>query len=338
MFIVSTGLVCSVGLTADAACAAMRAGIAGFDELPYVDNQGEPIIGAMVPGLDPELKRGERLIEMLSMALTDCLNKQPNLDTLRTPLLVGLAEPDRPGGGAHMADSIIKAVEEKLGVRFHPQYSKAICKGHTAGFECLQIARELLTQGSEVTGCLVCGGDSYINARSLLWLDQHWRLKREDHSDGVIPGEGAGAVYCQSENSNSLARVEILGLGFGVEEANVFSDYPLQGEGLTNATQTALAEANLGLHDVDCRISDVTGESYGFREQSLMLTRVQRVKRNESPLWHCADTIGDIGAAAGLSQFSLALDAVQLGYAIGRRTACFTSASAGDRAVAIGCY
>ena len=61
MFIESTGMVCSVGLSAAAACAAMRAGVANFQETTYLDDEGEPIIAAMVPGLAPELTREERL-------------------------------------------------------------------------------------------------------------------------------------------------------------------------------------------------------------------------------------------------------------------------------------
>ena len=56
MHLISAGLVCSVGLSAAAACAAMRAGIAMFEELPYADNRGQPIVGAVVPGSDLRTK------------------------------------------------------------------------------------------------------------------------------------------------------------------------------------------------------------------------------------------------------------------------------------------
>jgi len=65
MYVASVGMVCSVGLNAAAACAAMRAGIARFEELPYLDQRVEPIIGATVPGLDEGLRRHERLLELL---------------------------------------------------------------------------------------------------------------------------------------------------------------------------------------------------------------------------------------------------------------------------------
>ena len=68
-------MVCSVGLNAASACAAMRAGIANFVELPYHDNQGEPIIGAPVPGIPFDLKRTERLVELFRWLLPIVLKK-----------------------------------------------------------------------------------------------------------------------------------------------------------------------------------------------------------------------------------------------------------------------
>ena len=197
MFVVSTGMVCPVGLTGAAACEAMRADIAMLEELSYCDNQGEPIIGAVVPGLVPELSRKDRLLEMLVMALADCLGDDPSISTLEIPLLVGLAEENRPGGGASLADTVVAEMQTTLGRKFRPNRSGAIPKGHTSGFEALRIAREWL-RNSDIPGCLVCGVDSYVNANSLLWLDQHWRLKTPANQHGLIPGEAAAAVLVQT--------------------------------------------------------------------------------------------------------------------------------------------
>ena len=97
-----TGMVCSVGLGVAAASAAMRAGMAKFDELPYADRRGRPIVGASVPGLGFRLRRGERLVEMMALAIADCLGEKPAFPLREVPLLVGLPNPDGlPGGGLH---------------------------------------------------------------------------------------------------------------------------------------------------------------------------------------------------------------------------------------------
>src|SRR5947209_14941041 len=119
-------MVCSVGRSAQAACAAMRAGIAKFDDLPYGDKNGQPIVGAFVPGLDFKLNRGQRLVEILALAIADCLGEETARPLQKVPLLVGLAEPGRPAGGAGMAKSIVLQVQEKLGLLFHPSLSRAV--------------------------------------------------------------------------------------------------------------------------------------------------------------------------------------------------------------------
>lgn len=335
MFLVSTGIVCSVGLRASAACAAIRAGIANFEELPYCDNNSEPIFGAITPILTPELQFGPRLMEMLAMTLQDCLC-QLSIPLQRVPLLVGLAESGRPGSGAEwLSENILLYVQKKLRLKFHPRLSKVIPVGHTAGFEGLQIARKLL-QNPDVPGCIVCGVDSYINGSSLWWLQQDWRLKREDHSNGVIPGEAAAAVYVQRQpQSKAKTQVEIIGIGFAHEKATVFSEKPLLGLGLTEAALVALAESKLKMHNIDFRLSDLTGESYGFKEQALSLSRLMRVSRDELPIWHIAEFIGDCGAAAGVCQLVIACESFIKGYAPGDHAACYTSAVLGERAVSV---
>ncbi|WP_454063414.1 3-oxoacyl-ACP synthase [Candidatus Nitrospira salsa] len=336
MYITSTGMVCPVGLNAESACAAMRAGITGFGELPYLDNDGEPIVGAMTPGSDPDFKFEQRLTEMMTAAVTDCLKDSPTISLENIPLIACLPESDRPGIPVELADRIIALIEEKLQLKFHPELSRTISNGHTSGFQALQIARELF-MAKNVSTCLICSVDSYINARSLLWLDQFFRLKTQKNSDGIIPGEGAAAILaCANENTNSVTGTKLIGLGFGTEQATIMNEDPLLGLGLTEASKMALSEAGIQMHEIGFRLSDVTGESYGFREQALMIARILRVHREEDyPIWHCSECIGNTGAATGVIQLIIAFHAFQRGYAKGEIVMCFTSADSGKRAVAL---
>lgn len=336
MYLSSPGMVCSVGLTAEAACAAMRAGISGFDELPYRDNRGEPIIGATVPGLDPNLSRSNRLLELTVLALSDTLGKLPPIPLEQVPLIVCLAEPGRPGCDADMAGRIVGAIEQKLDICFHPVHSGAVTKGHTSGFHALRIARQLM-RDRDVPACLICGVDSYINARSLQWLDRHWRLKTEENSDGVMPGEAAAAiVLLRQPDQQDSASVEVAGMGFASEAAVILSDEPLRGVGLTDAVGQALTEAAVGMHEVGFRTSDVSGESYGFREVTLAEARHMRVRREEMlPLWHGAENMGDVGAVTGLCQMIIVNAAFKAGYAPGNIALSHGSAVSGDRAAAV---
>ena len=337
MYITSTGMICPTGLEAASACAAMRAGIAAFEELPYLDNQGKPIIGSHVTILDGRLKREERLIELLSLAITDCLeNAKYDLPIEDVPLLVGMAEPDRENGGAKLPARIIGEMEQKLNVRFHSTYSRAFNQGHVSGFLGLRIARDLMKE-RKVPACIVCGVDSYIDAGSLAWLDKLFRLKTDENSDGMIPGEGAASVLLQPQPLSGIEYpVKIAGLGFGYEKASVSSEDPLLGIGLSDAARSALGEAGLQMHEIHFRLSDVTGESYGFKEQSIVIGRLIRVHREEGfPLLHCAEYIGNTGAAAGIIELIVSFHAYQKRYNPGDIAICFTSADSGKRAVSI---
>jgi 3-oxoacyl-[acyl-carrier-protein] synthase I len=336
MDIVAAGMVCSVGLTAETACAAMRAKVAGFDDLPYVDNDGEPIVGAAIPGVDFELKRHDRLVTLLAMAMEDCLASARIGATGRIPVLVGLADPERPGGEGALAQTLIAEVEARLDSRFDPKRSATFPRGHVSGFEALRKARELL-QDRSVPACLVCGVDSYVNALSLHWLDSHSRLKTPANSDGVIPGEAAACVLVirpePEPRGGCVARVN--GLGFGREEASIMTEEPLLGLGLAAAGRAALGEAGLTMNQIDLRCSDVGGESYGFREQTLLVCRLVKEAREHTPLWHSAEIIGETGAASGIAQLVLVHEAFRKGYAPGPRVLCTTSSDEGNRAVAV---
>ena len=148
---------------------------------------------------------------------------------------MGLAEKGRPGGGPDLADSIVKQTQEALSVRFHPQHSRAFATGHTAGFEALRVAPELL-EGGTIAACVVCGVDSLVNAVTLLWLERHFRLKTPANRDGVIPGEAAAAVLVQKTATPGTV-TEVIGLGFGKEEAHILSEEPLLGLGLAEAAR-----------------------------------------------------------------------------------------------------
>jgi len=334
MYVIATGMVCPVGLTDESACAAMRAGISAFEELPYLDNTGEPIVGAFVPTISFKLKRDERLLLMLEQVILDCISKCKEFDFSQVPIFVCLAEEGRPGNGVEMSSNVINEIESRLTKKFHPIYSQVICNGHTSGFEAMGKARELM-RIKGIESCLVCGVDSYINASSLLWLDQYYRLKTEDNSDGVIPGEAAAAVMVSSR-SKSDATISISGLGFGFENANLLEiELPLMGIGLSQATKQALLDADINMGDIDSQFSDATGEQYGFKEHALMIGKVLRTRKEELEIWHFAENVGDTGSVSGLLQVIKVFFSVNKGYSIGFNALGLTSSINGKRAAAV---
>lgn len=332
--IVAVGMVCPVGLNADAACAAMRAGVSNFQSLPFLDNSSEAISGAWFPELN-HLAYHKRLLEMLTPAIIECLkmNEMGRLGTI--PVLIGLCEEGRPGTTRDSLHSITRLLQDRTGIEFHRGLSALIRGGRTSVFQALARARELFAQNA-AQACLVCAVDSLINARVLHWLDQRWGLKTMENSDGVIPGEAAAVLLLQSKNTSWPRRaVEVAGLGFAHEPAAVLPEEPMLGIAMASAARRALAEAGLEMHEMDFRVSDVSGEGYAFKEQSLCVARCLRRRKEQFPLWHIADSIGDTGAAAGACGIVSTFMAFKKHYAPGRHAICFGSAHEGPRAVAV---
>jgi 3-oxoacyl-[acyl-carrier-protein] synthase I len=330
LFVTCLALVCPVGLTPESAVAAMRAGIDAFGELPYRDNSGDPIRGAAVPTLAGALRGRRRITELLVSALEDVRERLPehSLDTM--PLLLCTRERDRPGPNV---GGIVAEAEARLGISFRRAGSAHLPFGPVSVFRALEQARQLCGE-RDSTGCLIVAVDTLVDAQALDWLDRSKRLKREGHSDGVIPGEAA-CVALVSRQAPASSGSCVLGLGFGQETATVLNEEPFLGRGMATAIQGALAEARVEMHQVNFRISDVAGESYAFEELALAQIRTLRKSRECQVLLHPAGSIGDCGAATGLVQLAWAEQSFARGYACGPLALAHTSAASGARAVAV---
>ena len=185
-------------------------------------------------------------------------------------------------------------------------------------------------------GCIVCAVDSLINKESLRYLERCERLKTEDNPDGIIPGEAAACLYLSPVNqANQGDSVVIRGLGYAYEEVTVMSDQAILGLGLAEAIK-ASADANLSMETIGFRISNVSGERYGFIEANYALARVLRIRKEEFDFLHCSDCIGEVAGAGclhvGLYYFSFSFDK---GIALHSGVLCETGSDIGNRAAAI---
>lgn len=93
--IVASGMVSAVGLSAPASCAAIRCALDNFQETRFIDQGGEWLVGA--PVMLPEPSSGyAQLVGMAAMAIAECVAGLPAEDIREMPLLLGVAEVDRP--------------------------------------------------------------------------------------------------------------------------------------------------------------------------------------------------------------------------------------------------
>jgi 3-oxoacyl-[acyl-carrier-protein] synthase I len=324
-------LVSAVGYSPASAAAALRAGITGFQTLGYPDANGEPIVGAPVEALPPGVRGRERLAALVRLVFEELAPEiGARLPWDRLPVLLCTREVARPGG---RLDGIVAGIELPGGVAITGRRARQIASGPTAAFEALGHARTILSE-TNAPGCLILAVDSLTDARTLQWLDAAERLKTSVQTDGVIPGEAA-CLAVVSKHPLTKTHLSVRGIGRAVETATVLDDTPFRADGMAAALRNALTEAELQMHQVDFRLSDVAGESYAFEELVLAQTRVMRQVRPSQPLWHPAECVGDCGAAAGLIQLAWAEQAFARGYAPGPIAALHASSAFGPRAAAI---
>ena len=325
-----TGLVTSVGLSAPAACAALRAGLANPSQTRFIDSAGEWIMAHRVPLAHPWVGI-TRLAKMAAIAASECLANTPRSEWQALPLMLCVAEPGRPGRAEGLEEGLFDALEQELQTRFSDQ-SRVIAQGRASDAVALDLARRLIHEEAD-RGVLIVAADSLLSWGTISHYERVGRLLTAANSNGFIPGEGAGAVLVTAPANEP--ELLCLGIGLADEPAHIDADAPLRGDCLTKAINAALADAGRDLGAMDFRITDLSGEQYYFKEAALALVRVLRTHKDEFPLWHPAECIGEQGAAAGVAVLTVADAACRKGYASGPRILAHMANDTGQRAALI---
>lgn len=328
--ILNVGLVTSVGLSAEATCAAIRAKVSNPTPTRFRDGQGAWLLAHQVE-LGGSWRGTTKLVKMVSMAIAECLFRSVRDRAAKVPLLLCLAEHDRPGRLLDIDDAVIDEIERELGLQFDRVRSRVVAAGRVSAFVALAEARRLVEQ-EDVSQVIVAATDSLLVAGSLAALCEQGRVLGEQNSNGFIPGEGAGAILV-GRPSGAAAAVYCLGFGEGMERATIDRDEPLRADGLTDTISAALKDAgSLEIHNISLRISDLSGEQYGFKEAALSIGRLLRIRRENQDLWHPAEVVGEIGSAIGPVQLAVALAAFRKGYLADSLVLLHAGADSGRRA------
>jgi len=325
MGIRAAGMVTGVGLTAPATCAAIRCAIDQFSSTRFLDKQGEWIVGSPVK-LEKSWHGITKLARMTVAAIRECLMEAGALNPADIPLILCVAEQDRPGRIADLESRLFEDIQSELGARFHP-LSDVISAGRVSGARALQQARMMIHE-EQIPYVLIAGVDSFLSGTTLQAFEAQNRLLTTENSNGFIPGEAAAAILVGAPDAQELV---CLGIGEGQEKATIMSEEPLRADGLVEAFQAAVRESGCDWNALDYRLVDCNGEEYKFREASLALYRLLRVNKNDLEIWHPADCIGEIGAAIVPCLVGMALQAQRKGYAPGRGALAHVGNDSGER-------
>lgn len=332
--ILGTGLVTSVGLTTAACGCAFRAKIANPFETRFLDSAGAWILAHQV-NLESPCAGLTKLAKMAALAIEEALQDLDRAQWSRLPLLLCVAEAERPGRQSGLDDQLLVQIQRELGVVFAAR-SAVVPHGRVGVAVALAQARALLDSagGFDAPGVLIVSADSLLSRDTVSHYEREDRLLTETNANGFMPGEGAGALWVGTLAGHS-SRLLCAGIGFGREPAPIHSGEPLRGDGLTQAIKASLTDAGCLLHDLDFRITDHSGEQYYFKEAALALSRTLRQRKEVFDLWHPAECTGETGATSGVAVIVAAQEACRKGYAPGPRVLTHWSSDAGQRAAAV---
>ncbi len=339
--IVAMGARTPVGEDAWASAAAVRAGIAGFCQHPYmIDTAGEPMRVAQVQAIDISVGGVDRLEALLLPAMEQALLPIAN-EHAQQPMRLALAlalPPQRPGLTDTLQRDLLKRIQARHGAVFGT--AATFGSGHTGGLIALQAATAKLAQGA-LDACVVAGVDSYLEPETLEWLeacDQLHGAGPLNNAWGFIPGEAGAALLLMRESKARALGLpmlgRVLGTGTAFEPKRIKTETVCIGEGLTQAFRQALAALPAGtlVSDVYC---DLNGEPYRADEYGFTALRTKEAFESASEFLAPADCWGDVGAAGAVRHLQLACASAFKQYANGSLGFAWASAEGGERAAAL---
>lgn len=337
--IVGIGACTAIGYNAASAAAAVRAGITGFHEHPYmIDKTGEKMIVARVPPVPIDLNFADRFTAIAVPALREALAPLiggRHVHAQRIHVILGLPS-IRPGLSSEtqkqvcanlLADEYLRSAELLM-----------FTSGHSAGLMALGAGCGQIRAGS-ADFCLIGGVDSYLEPETLEWLDANEQLHSEANTWGFVPGEAAGFCLLASQREAERLRLVplcwVLSVATALEPNLINTDTICIGRGLSQSVRDVLAALPSPENKINQTVCDMNGERYRADELAFTICRTASRFVNASDFLSPADCWGDVGAASGPLFISLTVAANAKAYSKGPLSLLWTSSENGERSAAI---
>lgn len=335
LFISGAGAVTPVGLTAPQTCAAIRAGISAYEEIFRAEPIGASQIVTRIPThWSLRSTEGEWLVNMAARAIAEAM-RSGEVASENTVLLIAPPE----SGRAHPCYEDVKpadfvsAVSDASKYQFHGS-SRAIDGGAAAMVAVLQDVEDLLSSSS-VSQVILGGVDSLISELELTRYDTASRLKGDDNSQGLVPGEGAVFLRITANpDSNEATQVRIDGIGVATEKDTALSENYSQGRAMERALNGAISQGT-SESEISYVVSNSNGERYSGWEQLIARPRFYRTRREYMATAYPAMSAGEIGCASGALSLLIAADSHWENYAPGEVAMVEVASDFGLRAAAV---
>lgn len=338
MHIIAVAARTPVGLRAESSAAAVRAGISGVMDHPFMpDATGDPVSCGYDRALSDNFQGIERLEALLDAAMTELSDKLSESGTADMDLDFWLSLPSpRPGFGEHKAKQLERRLTAKtwpaLGRGGKPNLRMAL-QGHAGVVLAVERAVcELSSGGADL--CVVGGVDSYFDSDALYWLDDDRRLMREDIRGGFPPGEGAALLLLASDKARAALRMPcmatIASFAHAIEQGDEESEEGLLGVALSDVFRRVSGSLGDDTQFEEVFI-DINDERARTTDYAMALLRCGMLFRDGSQYTTSVGSTGELGAASAAFNCVLAALAFEQGYARGRNALVVSSSWNGLR-------
>lgn len=325
------GMVSALGVGAAFNAAAMRCHYDGFIKQQGFSTDNETLLCAPAP-LDATYRGGQRLAQMMALAANEALEEHPRIPPI--PFYLCLSPLDRwIGHGDRLSADFITLVKDTaLDKAIDYKRSIAFFQGRTAFAHACIEAQQVLEQG-KAPFVLVVAVASLLSPPFINYFESQNRLLKEGNADGFIPGEAAVALLLTQRDI--APTTVMLGVSLGKEANTIEGNQPVTGDGLTHAVRAAAEASGIPISNTDFRLTTASGESYFFRELSIVHGRTLENPRQDHPLWHPADSLGEVGSVLAPAMVVMAHYAFKKGYAPGKQAICQISNDNDERAALV---
>lgn len=333
--VLGTGAVTCAGLDARQTCAAVRAGLTGFQMIIFSDPMGGEQTVGRVPARSA-LRSNARgwLVSLAARALNQALADATSPPRGRALFLITLerfrAHPALDG--VHPEAFLALAVQ-KSGHEFNAA-SRVLDGGAAAALGSIVFAAETLARG-DADEVLVLGVDSLLGDGDLARLRAAGRLLGPDNPQGMVPAEGAAAVRLALRDDAGGPATIILGVATTREPDTVAGARFSEGRALLQAFRGALGGAGELEGKVEFIVSNANGERYVQWEANLARMRGFRSWRERLPVVLPAMAVSDLGSASSLLGLLILHDAFARGHAPGRVALIEATSEGGLRSAAL---
>ena len=360
VILTGAGLVSSLGLDINDACAAFRAGISRASKTDMLllneeTNEFEQLVAHQVPLIGSGFVDYSRILGFATKAFEETLRSYRGelifdermgvylcLQELGEPTSVKVYNKNDNSNNHFKAHNFGKQLLNKLSDLFSysiPDSNQYLSlSGHAGIAILLEKAISDLNSG-KIDRCIVGGVESYLNSQSIEWLNKTRLLKTSNMPVGMQPGEaGAFIILERKEKANARSWCNFdfeMEVGVDFEENHTLSQRTSFGRGLQNAISKALTKkGDTKKIGGDCWvISDLNGECHRAHEWGAALVKLLAVSPifKDVTVWYPAMSFGDTGASSGIILICCALIAIQRGYSPSNSVFIVLSSYTGER-------